>query len=625
MRSNPKLNTMQPKQNLLKANFYAVFGFLAIIFLISSSSVFAQITESTSSGRSNSKPEQAEKAEARIRQVTKDSGRYFNQGLLNLQDNRRSQAREDFDRSVEVFLISGINIQSNRELRECYSQLIETVYRMEFPTENKPVNIKGLSAVCSWNIREDLADNVAKLVRSNPDKNSTGETTDNSLIASAATIGTQSDSDYVGFSEQKFEPSPLDELSKLELNEEEENIDTPEAQEEIEYIKYVVQNRSLGFSFQFHGMVQQFINYYRGRGRRTMEVGLYRSGYFMSMARRIFREEGVPENIAWLGQVESAWKPTAQSWAAAAGLWQFIPGTGARYGLRRTAYVDERQSFEQATRASARYLKFLANRYNGNWELAMAGYNCGEGNVDKAIRRAGSSNFWAAYPYLPRETRNYVPNILATIMIANNPAKYGFGHVRPAPRLRYDRIRVPSSTSLGLIAQASDTNIQYLRYLNPELRSNTTPPEPYVVRVPAGKATNVVSLFRRVPASQRDSMARLANSSRGESWENLSRRTGISVENLMAANPGMKAPTGKVFVPQKEESGVTRTSYSRPTTQVSSDTTSVVKVVKAKSGDTVAIVAERHGANATEVAKFNGLLTSSKLNAGREIRIPTQE
>ena len=90
------------------------------------------------------------------------------------------------------------------------------------------------------------------------------------------------------------------------------------------------------------------------------------------MARRIFREEGIPENVAWLGQVESAWKPTAMSWAAASGLWQFIPGTGARFGLRRTAYVDERNSFDEATRASARYLKFLCNRY-GNWELAMAG------------------------------------------------------------------------------------------------------------------------------------------------------------------------------------------------------------------------------------------------------------
>jgi len=158
-----------------------------------------------------------------------------------------------------------------------------------------------------------------------------------------------------------------------------------------------------------------------------MSAGLYRSGMFMRMARRIFREEGVPENVAWLGQVESAWKPTALSWAAASGLWQFIPATGARFGLRRTSYVDERNGFEAATRASARYLKFLADRYDGNWELAMAAYNTGEGNIDRAISRAGGvKNFWVIYPYIAQETRNYVPNILATIIIANNPSQYGF-------------------------------------------------------------------------------------------------------------------------------------------------------------------------------------------------------
>ena len=245
--------------------------------------------------------------------------------------------------------------------------------------------------------------------------------TNTALITSADGKMMQPDEIQVGFNEQIFEPSPLDELAKLQLTQEEVNIDTPEAQQQYQYIQYAVANKSLGFTFQVHPLIQQFLNYYQGRGRKTMEVGLYRSGMFMQMARRIFREEGVPENVAWLGQVESAWKPTAMSWASASGLWQFIPGTGARFGLRRTAHIDERNSFEQATRASAKYLKFLANRYNGNWELAMGAYNCGEGNVDKAIRRAGVSNFWAAYPYLPQETRNYVPNILATILIANNP------------------------------------------------------------------------------------------------------------------------------------------------------------------------------------------------------------
>ena len=126
----------------------------------------------------------------------------------------------------------------------------------------------------------------------------------------------------------------------------------------------------------------------------------------------------------------------------------------------------------------------------------MAAYNSGEGNVDRAIRRAGVSNFWQAFPYLPQETRNYVPNILATILIANNPNQYGFGHVRPMPQLLYDQIRVPASTSLSLLAQASDTTVEYLRYLNPELRTNVSPPEPYIIRVPPGKARRAVCIVR---------------------------------------------------------------------------------------------------------------------------------
>ncbi|MEO6655437.1 MAG: transglycosylase SLT domain-containing protein, partial [Pyrinomonadaceae bacterium] len=393
-------------------------------------------------------------------------------------------------------------------------------------------------------------------------------------------------------------------------------------QQQYQQIQYAVANKSLGFSFQVHPMIQQFINYYRGRGHTTMEIGLYRSGMFMRMARRIFKEEGVPENVAWLGQVESAWKPSAYSSAAASGLWQFIPGTGSRFGLQRTSYVDERNSFEEATRASARYLKFLANRYGGNWELGIAAYNCGEGNVDRAIRRAGVVNFWVAYPYLPQETRNYVPNILATILIANNPNQYGFGHIRPAAPLVYDRIRIPASTNLSLIAQASDTTVQYLRYLNPHLRGNITPPEPYIINVPAGKANEVVALFRRIPASKINN-TNLANSSSGETWQNISNRTGVSVADLMAANQGMALPRGKVFVPVTGNN-VNNIVYSRPTSVGNSTVPNGVKVVKAKAGDTVQKVAERNNANPTEVAKFNGLLPNSVLGAGREIKIPSK-
>lgn len=562
-------------------------------------------------------------AQAQINKILEESGKYFKDGLTALKDNKRSESGEKFDRSVETFLRSTINIQRDAKLQACYNQLIETVYRVEFPTDAQPPQFRPLSITCGWKWNEGdlkLADEVALSLK--PAKRSAN--VDTSALATVVPGASQPDpNQFVGFNSQGFEPSPLDELSRLELTADELQVENnPIAQQQYQYIQYAVANRSLGFAFQVHPMIQQYINYYRGRGRGTMEVGLYRSGMFMSMARRIFREEGIPENVAWLGQVESTWKPTALSWAAASGLWQFIPGTGARFGLRRTAHVDERNSFDEATRASARYLKFLFNRY-GNWELAMAAYNCGEGNVDRAIRRAGVSNFWAAYPYLPRETRNYVPNILATILVANNPTQYGFGHVRPAAPLRYDRIRVPASTNLSIIAQASDVSVQYIRYLNPHFRSNVTPPEPYIVNVPAGKSDEVVAVFKRLPASKVNN-TNLANSVQGETWQTISNRTGIGVAELMAANPGMKEPKGKVFVPMAAGNRIAATTYSRPANAASTAVSGSVKLVKAQAGDTVSKLATRHNADPTEVAKYNGLLPNSVLGAGREIKIPSK-
>jgi membrane-bound lytic murein transglycosylase D len=591
----------------MKTYLLKVFSFTAILFLAFSFNTFGQT-------------EQNRQAEEQIKIIIDRAGKSFNEGLMALQDNRRANARDKFDKSVEIFLMSGINLNSknNAQPRDCYNQLIETVYRIEFPNEKQLPQIRSLSVTCGWSIDNKVADEIARLVLApQPSENPT-----NNTVVATNNGNTEPAESQQGFIEQKFERSPLDDLATLELTQEENNVETPQSQEQIRYITYAVSNNSLGLKFQVHPMIQQYINYYQGRGRSTMETGLYRSGMFMRMARRIFREEGIPENVAWLGQVESMWKPTAMSWAAASGLWQFIPGTGARFGLRRTAYLDERNSFEQATRASARYLKFLANRYGGNWELAMAAYNSGEGNVDRAITRAGVANFWVAYPYLPKETRNYVPNILATILIANNPRAYGFGNVRPAQQLEYDTVRVPPSTSLAIVAQASDTSVDYLRFLNPEFRTNMTPPEPYNVRVPKNKGNDVVAVFRRMNNNR--NVAAVTSGVGGETWETLSNRTGVSVADLKAANPGMTIPQGRVIVPNKGNK-VNSTTYQRPTTPIPApQTTTTVVTVKAQAGDTIAKIAARYGVSAVDVANQNGFKSiTAPLQAGREIKIPT--
>jgi membrane-bound lytic murein transglycosylase D len=596
----------------MKTRLFKVFNLTAILIFISASIASGQIAGTTSSDAT--RPQEVDQAEARFSQITNEAGKFFKQGLFNMQDNRRSQAGEDFNKSVEVFLMSGVNVSRSGKLQSCYNQLIETVYRIEFPSNVQQPQIRSLSATCGWAIDNELADKVAKIVLTAPVETNNNNTSFNRF-------GCRSIQSDARINEQKFEASPLDELAKLELTPDEQQIENnPVAQQQYQYIQYAVSNKSLGFNFQVHPMIQQFVNYYRGRGKATMETGFivreclcgWRAAFSAKKACR--RTSRGSDKSKALGNRRRC-----------RGLRLRVCGSlfrnGARYGLRRTPHVDERNSFEKATRASAQYLKFLANRYGGNWELAMGAYNCGEGNVDKAIRRAGVANFWAAYPFLPQETRNYVPNILATILIANNPNQYGFGHVRPAPQLMYDQIRVPASTNLSILAQASDTTVEYLRYLNPELRTNMSPPEPYIVRVPPGKANEVVAVFKRLPKSNLNT-ASITQTAAGESWQNISNRTGVPVEELIAANSGKTAPTGKVVVPKGNN--LQKTNYSRPTTPAPVVPINSIRVVKAKTGDTVAKLAAREGVSAVEIAKYNGLLPGSILSAGREIKIPSR-
>jgi len=491
---------------------------------------------------------QIELDDARVKAIIERAETYWREGMLHLESTQRLQARDKFDKSVDVVLESGMDVRGNPKLQQYYSELVERIYRLEVGIGQPQPSLVAQAA-------QTLA-----------------PAEDGRTIAAAITVqdGKLNPPSQVGFREQKFEPSPLDDLSKLKLTKAEEQV-TTEDLVEIEETK-----QTLGFKFNTHALVQQYINYYQGRGRSTMESGLRRSGRFMRMAKRIYREEGVPEDIVWLGQVESAWRPKAQSWAAASGLWQFIPGTGSRFGLRQTAWVDERNSFEKATRASARYLKWLNNRYNGNWELAMGAYNTGEGNIDRAIRRAGRPDFWATYPFIAQETRNYVPNILATILIAKNPAKYGFHNIKPEAPLSYDEVRVPSATSLQLIANLTGSSLDYVRSINPELRRDMTPRgEAYVVRVPAGRATQFVAGLRGVPAGLRDGGG-----------------TQLVVKNYVRA--GQTAPTG-----------------------------ASLKKVRAKAGETIAIIAARNGVAADEVARLNGIAANIALTANQEITVPT--
>lgn len=501
---------------------------------------FAQISSGSSA---RSIPTEIEKMDVRVAQVITQAEARFKEGELHLKAGERLQAREKFDKAVDTILESGLDVRASQKLQTYYLELVERVYRLEVPQQQVTP-------------RADLAQNVQV--------NYNGQFQQ----------GDQEEPE-VGFKQQKFEPSPLDEYAKLILTPSETEDVGPDDLATIEYSK-----NALDFPIETNPLIQQFINFFQGRGRSTMEVGIRRSGQFMQMARKIFREEGVPEDITWLGQVESGWRPKAQSWAAASGLWQFIPGTGRTYGLRQTAWVDERNSFEKATRASAKYLKDLYNHF-GDWQLAMAAYNTGQGNIDRAISRAGSRSYWQIFPYIAQETRNYVPAILATMLIAKNPEKYGFRGVRPDAPLAYDVVEVPTATSLHLIAQTTSTSVDFIRMLNPELRRDVTPRgEAYRVRIPAGRADQFVAALKGIPVERRD-IAPGSNNVQLASYKRASANPAAT-----PAAPGLMK-------------------------------------IKARAGDTIAKIAERSNVSPDELARLNNTGVNTQLQAGQEIKMPT--
>jgi len=262
-------------------------------------------------------------------------------------------------------------------------------------------------------------------------------------------------------------------------------------------------------------------------------------------------------------------------------------------------------------------LKSLANRYNGDWLLAMAAYNTGALNVDRAISRAGEANYWKIYPYIAQETRNYVPNILAVILIAKNPEKYGFHGIRPEAPMSFESIQVPSATNLRLIADATDTSVDYIQSLNPELKRDTTPRgETYNVRVPSGRGKQLASLLKRVPADRRDT-ARVISVAPGEEWQAIANRTGVNVATLQAMNTGVDLKTAnKVFVPN---SNIRLTNWKR-----SGETTTAPTLtkVKARKGDTISKIAAARKLSVDEVARLNGIAPDAELQAGQEIKLP---
>jgi membrane-bound lytic murein transglycosylase D len=258
------------------------------------------------------------------------------------------------------------------------------------------------------------------------------------------------------------------------------------------------------------------------------------------MIERVFREEGLPSELIHLAQAESGFMPRALSVKACAGMWQFARRTGGLYGLEASRLQDDRLDPEKATRAAARHLRDLY-RQTGDWYLAMAGYDCGPLCVERAVQRTGLADYWELRRRnaLPRETRNYVPAILAMAIIAQDPAAYGISVIDQDPELEFDTVRLSAPTHLTLLADAADSPVSDLRDLNPSVLRNVAPAGSDV-RVPNGRARAVLSALEAVPADKRASW-RLHRVSAGDTLPQIVRRYGATPPAILAANRSLGA------------------------------------------------------------------------------------
>ncbi len=301
---------------------------------------------------------------------------------------------------------------------------------------------------------------------------------------------TDEDSQYVTVEPEEVLEDELAALNQLGDWEDGSKVQESRAPE-VTYDFPVVVNRQVEF----------YLNLFQGRQRKYFRRWLARSTRYLPLIRRELQQAGLPADLAYLAMIESGFNPSAYSRAHAAGLWQFIRGTGRNYGLRIDSWVDERREPEKATRAAVAYLASLYNEFN-DWYLAVAAYNAGEGKIRRAIKRYRTRDFWqlARHRYLRLETKRYVPKLIAAIMIARNPEKYGFTDVEYQDPVRYEMVKVPPRTDLAAVAVAAGTSVKEIRRLNNELRRNLTPPrrDGYRLKIPHGSAQLVARNMSRL-------------------------------------------------------------------------------------------------------------------------------
>jgi membrane-bound lytic murein transglycosylase D len=304
-----------------------------------------------------------------------------------------------------------------------------------------------------------------------------------------------------------------------------------------------------------HPRVDSEVSRYIDQGRYFQAV-LDRSGRYFPMMAAILEEEGVPPELAYVPIVESGYRSGAVSHAGASGPWQFMRQTGRRFGLRIDGFVDERRDPEKSTRAAARYLRELHDMF-GSWSLSLAAYNTGEWRIVRLREERGLDSFWemADHGCLHRETKAYVPRVLAAVRVATEPEKHGFDRPAASP-VKYDRVQVQRSVTLRAVARMTDTSLEEISELNPALLRQVTPDgRGYELRIPRGAAPRFRVVYQRMVEADRERRETGYRIRRGDTPRSLARRFGVTVSELMRAN-GWKSSRGlirgmKVRLPER--------------------------------------------------------------------------
>ena len=338
------------------------------------------------------------------------SDRHFEAGQKELEQGHAGAARQDFDRAIDVLLESPYGGRTEPRVREHFDRLVDRISTYE---------VRALAA---------------------------GD----------------------GFTEKKYESASIDDLLTVSTT-----FGTPAAPSALkDTVQSDLQTAHHDIPIPLNARVLAYVELFQGRLHDFIEEGMKRGSQYLPMIQNVFRAEGLPLDLAYVPLVESAFKPNALSRVKAKGVWQFMTGTALENGLRRDWYIDERSDVEKATVAAAKYLHTLSKLFGGDWHLALASYNGGPGRMQRAVKNAKVADFWKLVEkpkLLPRETREYVPMILAAIVIARNPAQYGFDF-EPETARAYEKVTLPRPVDLRRVAEWTDTTIDEIQALNPELR-----------------------------------------------------------------------------------------------------------------------------------------------------------